>query len=109
MAAGSNGYRAALVSRQLMPGLISSLPETAELLQFISFSTSYPELDSALRPLMRGIGDLIPFVSDEVRDRLRICSVLGRLAPAPRASATPVLASDPLAFMYTTKCVSSGK
>src|SRR5437870_637226 len=62
MAAGSNGYRAALVSRQPTPGLISSLPETAGLLQFISFSTSYRELDSALRPLMRRIGDLIPFV-----------------------------------------------
>ena len=48
MAAGSNGYRAALVTRQLTPGLISSLPETAGLLQFISFSTSYPELDSAV-------------------------------------------------------------
>ena len=34
MADGSNGYRAALVSRQLTPGLISSLPETAGLLQF---------------------------------------------------------------------------
>ena len=45
-----------LVSRQLTPGLISSLPETAGLLQFISFSTSYPELDSAVRPLMRTIG-----------------------------------------------------
>jgi hypothetical protein len=49
MAAGSNGYRAALVRRQLTPGLISLLPETAGLPQFISFSTSYPELDSAVR------------------------------------------------------------
>ena len=56
MADGSNGYRAALVSRQRTPGLISSLPETAGLLQFISFSTSYPELDSAVRALMRRIG-----------------------------------------------------
>jgi hypothetical protein len=32
------------------------LPETAGLLQFISFSTSYRELDSAVRPLMRRIG-----------------------------------------------------
>src|SRR5881397_3466226 len=56
MADGSNGYRADLVSRQRTPGLISSLPETAGLLQFISFSTSYPELDSAVRPLMRRIG-----------------------------------------------------
>jgi hypothetical protein len=47
MAGGSNGYRAALVRRQLTPGLISSLPGTAGLPPFISFSTSYPELDSA--------------------------------------------------------------
>jgi len=44
MAGGSNGYRAALVRRQLTPGLISSLPGTAGLPPFISFSTSYPEL-----------------------------------------------------------------
>ena len=56
MADGSHGYRAALVSRQLTPGLISSLPETAGLLQFISFSTSYPELDLPCGSLMRGIG-----------------------------------------------------
>jgi hypothetical protein len=36
MAGGSNGYRAALVSRQLTPGLISSLPGTAGLPPFIS-------------------------------------------------------------------------
>jgi hypothetical protein len=49
MAGGSNGYRAALVRRQLTPGLISSLPGMAGLPPFISFSTSYPELDSAVR------------------------------------------------------------
>ena len=43
MADGSNGYRAALVSRQLTPGLISSLPGTAGLPPFIFFSTSYPK------------------------------------------------------------------
>ena len=48
MAGGSNGYRAALVRRQLTPGLISSLLGTAGLPPFISFSTSYPELDSAV-------------------------------------------------------------
>jgi hypothetical protein len=53
---GSNGYRAALARRQLTPGLISSLPETAGLPPFISFSTSYPELDSAVRCPMRRIG-----------------------------------------------------
>ena len=41
---GSNGYRAALVRRQLTPGLTSSLPGTAGLPPFICFSTSYPEL-----------------------------------------------------------------
>jgi hypothetical protein len=51
MAGGSNGYRAALVRRQLMPGLISSLPGMAGLPPFISFSTSCPELDSAVRSL----------------------------------------------------------
>src|SRR6266496_1547759 len=49
MAGGSNGYRAALVRRQLTPGLISSLSRTAGLPPCISFSTSYPELDSAER------------------------------------------------------------
>ena len=49
MADGSNGYRAALVRRQLTPGLISSLPGTAGLPPFISFSTSYPELDHCAR------------------------------------------------------------
>ena len=44
MAGGSNGYRAALVRRQPMPGLISSLPGTAGSPPFICFSTSYPEL-----------------------------------------------------------------
>ena len=56
MADGSNGYRAALVRRQLTPGLISSLPGRAGLPPFISFSTSYPELDSAVRRPMRRIG-----------------------------------------------------
>jgi hypothetical protein len=44
MAVGSNGYRAALVSRQRTPGLISSSSGTAGLRPSISFSTSYPEL-----------------------------------------------------------------
>jgi hypothetical protein len=37
MVGGSNGYRAALVRRQLTPGLISSLPGTAGLPPFICF------------------------------------------------------------------------
>jgi hypothetical protein len=51
MAVGFNGYRAAMVRRQLTPGLISSFPGTAGLPPFISFSTSYLDLDfAALRP-----------------------------------------------------------
>jgi hypothetical protein len=46
MAGGSNGYRAVLLRRQLTPGLISSSSGTAGLPPFISFSTSYPDLDS---------------------------------------------------------------
>src|SRR4029077_4390895 len=42
---GRDGYRAGLVRRQLTPELISSLPGRAGLPPFISFSTSYPELD----------------------------------------------------------------
>ena len=44
MAVGSNGYRAALVRRQLTPGPSSLLPGTVGLPPFIFFSTSYPEL-----------------------------------------------------------------
>src|SRR5712671_390594 len=43
MAGWSAGYRAALVRRQPTAGLISSLPGTAGLPPFISFSTSYPD------------------------------------------------------------------
>jgi NAD(P)-dependent dehydrogenase (short-subunit alcohol dehydrogenase family) len=57
MAGGSNGYQAALVRRQLTPGLISSLPGTVGLPPFISFSTTYPELDSAVRRPMRRIAN----------------------------------------------------
>jgi hypothetical protein len=41
IAGGSNGYRAALVWRQLTPGLTSSLPGRAGLPPFIFSSTSY--------------------------------------------------------------------
>src|SRR5438445_11102831 len=43
MVGGSNGYRAALVRRQLATGLTSALPGTAGLPPFIFFSTSYAE------------------------------------------------------------------
>jgi hypothetical protein len=46
MAGGSNGCRAARVTRPLTQGPISSLPGTAGLPPFISFSTSCAELDS---------------------------------------------------------------
>jgi len=49
MAGGSNGYRVALVMRQLTRGPISALPGTAGSPPFISFSTSYPELDSVVQ------------------------------------------------------------
>ena len=57
MSGGSTGYRAALVRRQLTPELISSLLGTDGLPPFISFSTSFPELDSAVRRPMRRIGN----------------------------------------------------
>jgi len=44
MAGGSNGYRGAVVRRQLTPGLSSSFAETAGLPLLICFSTGYPEL-----------------------------------------------------------------
>src|SRR5437016_11613355 len=56
MAGWSAGYQAARVKRQLTPGPISSLPGTAGLPPFISFSTSYRELDSAVRRPMLRIG-----------------------------------------------------
>src|SRR6202162_4723993 len=56
MAGGAQGYLGAPVRRQLTPGLISSLPGTAGLPPFISFSTSYGELDSAVRRPMLRIG-----------------------------------------------------
>ena len=56
MAGGSNGYRAALVRRQLTPELISSLPVTARLPRFISFSTNYPELP----PMPNGMAPAAP-------------------------------------------------
>jgi hypothetical protein len=56
MAGWSAGYRASRVRRQLTPGLISSLSETAGLPSCISFSTNYPDLDSAVRRPMLRIG-----------------------------------------------------
>src|SRR5580704_11674049 len=54
MAGWSAGYRATRVRRQLTPGPISSLRRTAGSPPFISFSTNYPDLDSAVRrPTLR--------------------------------------------------------
>src|SRR5438309_2983795 len=53
MAGWSDGYRADLVRRRLTPELISSLPGTAGLPPFISFSTSYPELESFVAKRMK--------------------------------------------------------
>jgi len=49
MADGSNGYRAALGRRRLMPVVISSSRATVGLTPSISFSTSYAELGSGTR------------------------------------------------------------
>src|SRR5713101_5965004 len=56
MAGWSAGYQAARVRRQHTLVLISSLPKAAGLPPFISFSTSYRELDSAVRRPMLRIG-----------------------------------------------------
>jgi hypothetical protein len=48
------------VSRQRSPGLISSLPGTAALPQFISFSTSYPELNSLQRATLSNLEKELP-------------------------------------------------
>src|SRR5260370_20338360 len=80
MAGGSNGYRAALVRRRLTPGLISSLPATAGLPPFISFSTSYPELDSAVRRPMRRIG-----------------KGGGNISRSPNRAVAPLFRGDPVA------------
>jgi hypothetical protein len=42
MAGGSNGYRAALVSRQLTPGLISSSRETGRIFALYLFFDKLP-------------------------------------------------------------------
>jgi hypothetical protein len=55
VAGWSDGYQAVRVRRQLTPGLISLLPGTAGLPPFISFSTSYPEMDFAVRRNCRGV------------------------------------------------------
>ena len=53
MAGWSDGYRADLVRRRLTPELISSLPGTTGLPPFISFSTSYPELERFVAKRMK--------------------------------------------------------
>ena len=68
-AGASDGYRAALVRHQITPGLISSLPETAGLPPFISFSTSYRELlNSIVRRLVH-----VPEASGASRSQILEC------------------------------------
>src|SRR6202008_3328490 len=88
MAAGSNGYRAVLVRRQLTPELISSLPGTAGLPPFISFSTSYPELDCAARRAMRRISKVAQPACNRCVQATPDCALLftvAQVAGAPDA------------------------
>jgi hypothetical protein len=71
MAGWSDGYRADLVRRQLTPGLISLLPGTAGLPPSISFSTSYPELDSAETTLAA--------IGFELRRLRCVCTILSSI------------------------------
>jgi hypothetical protein len=82
MAGGSNGYPAALVRRERTPGLISSLPGTAGLPPFISFSTSYAELDSAVRRA-GGDGSRQPTANELQGARYRVAK-----PPRPQTSCT---------------------
>jgi hypothetical protein len=89
MTGGSNGYGAALVRQQLMPGLISSLPATAGLPPFISFSTSYPKLGAAVRTNFKA--EHLPVVWSRVAYR-------ARLFPLERwVSRSPIFSSWPAA------------
>jgi hypothetical protein len=56
MAGWSAGYQAALVRRQLTPGPTFIIARDGRIAAVISFSTSYRELDSAVRRPMRRIG-----------------------------------------------------
>jgi hypothetical protein len=88
MAVASNGYRAALVRHPLTPGLISSLSGTAGLPPFISFSTSYPELDSAVRRAMRRISKVAQPACNRCVQATPDCALLfivAQVAGAPDA------------------------
>ena len=54
MAGASDGYRAALVTRRLTPGLISSLLRTGGLPPSICFSTSYSRIFGLRRKVITG-------------------------------------------------------
>jgi len=56
---GFHEYLALLANHQLTPGPISSSPGMAGLPRFISFSTSYPDLDD-LRRCETGLCRVVP-------------------------------------------------
>jgi hypothetical protein len=88
MPVGSDGYRAVLVRRQLTPGLISLLPGRAGLPPFISFSISYPELDSAVRRAMRRISKVAQPACNRCVQATPDCALLfivAQVAGAPDA------------------------
>jgi hypothetical protein len=85
-----NGGRiqwAALVRRQLMPGLTSLLPGTAGLPPFISFSISYPELDSQLTSWISWL--VSANATELVWVRFTHTSTLIEFVPASTHSKTP--------------------
>src|SRR6266481_4005122 len=90
MAGGSNGYRAILVKRQPTPVLISLLPGTAGLPPFISFSTSYAELDPAVRRPVRALLRRGRDMGAGAPGRIRNTSVFARLVASVSRSASPV-------------------
>jgi hypothetical protein len=77
MAGGSDGYRATL-GASLRRGRISSLLGTAGLPPFISFSTSYPELDSAVRRRIRSGGRKYIAVAPKLMHRTALRIHAGR-------------------------------
>src|SRR5258706_11831211 len=106
MAGWSAGYQAARVKRQLTPGPISSLPGTAGLPPFISFSTSYPELNSAVlrhTDNERFVGQ--PEVIDGPRGQLLVSRLTGQVPY--QDCACPVTVASSTGRCNTIQCVGS--